>query len=80
MKTTSDNLSDQIRKAIADSGLTRYAISKATGVGQDILSRFMTGKGGLTLDTLEKLAGPLGIKIIIGKPTIKPTSRHRKAR
>jgi len=53
-------LSDQIRKAIATCGESRYAISKATGIAQETLSRFMTGKAGLSMPVLDRLGEYLG--------------------
>ncbi len=66
------NPSDQIRAAIqglADAGVSRYALSKATGVSQSVLSRFMSGDQarGLTLASLDALSPFLDVRI-----------RHRK--
>jgi transcriptional regulator with XRE-family HTH domain len=58
-------LLNAIRKAIQASGKTRYAIHKATGIDQGQLSKLMKGQAGLSLDSLEKLAGFLGLEIII---------------
>jgi transcriptional regulator with XRE-family HTH domain len=67
-------LSDQIRRAVAHCGQTRYAIAKATGVSQSTLSRFVNGERGLPMDTLDILAEYLDLRITIGK------ARHRKGR
>ena len=56
--------SDQVRAAIDASGMSRYAISKAIGLNQSVLSRFMRG-GGLSLDTLDKLADLLGLAVVV---------------
>jgi ribosome-binding protein aMBF1 (putative translation factor) len=56
-------LSDQIRHAIDHSGMSRYAIAKAIGLDQATLSRFMAGKGGLALETMDKLAELLGLRL-----------------
>ncbi len=61
-------LSDQIRRAINDCGMSRYAISKATDIGQDTFSLFMSGKRGLPMNTLDTLADFLDLNIIAGKP------------
>ena len=55
--------SDEIRRAIEESGVTRYRIWKDTGVPQATLSRFMSGKGGLAMDSLEKVGDYLKWKI-----------------
>ncbi|MBS3734003.1 MAG: helix-turn-helix transcriptional regulator [Phycisphaerae bacterium] len=56
-------ISNALRKAIRASGLTRYRISKESGVDQAALSRFMAGKTGLTSDTLDRLADILGLEL-----------------
>ncbi len=60
-------LSDQLRQAVENCGQTRYAISKATGIAEATLSRFMTGERGLPMKTLDKLADYLDLDIIAGK-------------
>lgn len=55
----------QLRAAISESGHSRYAISKATGIDQGHLSNLMSGKAGLSLENLEKICGFLGLEIII---------------
>ena len=60
-------LSEQIRQAVDDCGQTRYAISKATGIDQSTLSRFMSGERGLPMGTLDVLAEYLNLNITTGK-------------
>jgi transcriptional regulator with XRE-family HTH domain len=55
--------SDQIRQAIDASGMSRYAICKAVGMTQGAMSRFMNGKGGLSVETIDKLAALLGLTV-----------------
>lgn len=45
------------------SGLSRYRIAKEIGIGEATMSRFMTGKGGLSMASLDRLAGLLGLEI-----------------
>jgi transcriptional regulator with XRE-family HTH domain len=59
-------LSDQIRRAVDASGLSRYRISKRLGVAESTLSRFMSG-GGLSMENLDALADLLGLNIAAGK-------------
>lgn len=77
-------LSDQIRQAVNDSGVSRYAICKAAGIDQGTFSRFMRGKVGLSLPTLDALADVLGLNIVAtGKRPEIPKGRRgrpRKAR
>lgn len=59
---------DEIRKvlkAAKQSGQSRYSISKATGISEPQLSRLMSGKAGLSIESLEALANHLGLEIII---------------
>lgn len=56
---------DEIRKAIKKSKLSRYAISKATGIDQGHLSKLMAGQAGLSVDRLELLADFLELEITI---------------
>ena len=56
--------SDQIRKAIDDSGTSRYAIWKETGIDQGALSHFMAGNRGLSMDSLDLIAEMLKLDIV----------------
>ena len=56
--------SDQVRQAIAESKLTRYRIAQLSGVPQSTLSKFINGKGGLTLDTVDRLAAVLRLSVV----------------
>jgi transcriptional regulator with XRE-family HTH domain len=62
-------LSEQVRRAVEASGLSRYRICKAIGIAQSGMSRFMAGKGGLSLEYLDSLADLLKLAIVSrGKP------------
>ena len=60
-------LSEHSRRAIDGCGMTRYAISKQTGIDQATLSRFMSGERGLPTTTLDTLADFLDLNITVGK-------------
>ena len=62
-------LSDQVRAAIESSGLTRYRISKETGIAQSNLSRFMGGTQAMSSESLDRLAVVLRISIVCKGPT-----------
>jgi transcriptional regulator with XRE-family HTH domain len=64
-------LSDQVRRAVDASGLSRYRISKELGVAESTMSRFMSGQGGLSMDHLDALADLLGLDISVRRPTTK---------
>ena len=57
-------MSDQIRKAIDASGMSRYAICKAIGLSQSTMSRFMQGHGGLSVEMLDRIGELLALKIV----------------
>ncbi len=67
------SLTERVRKAIEESGMTRYEIARRTGVQESTLSRFMSGKASLTLDTLDMLAKELGLEL-----TVRGKRRSRK--
>ena len=56
-------LSEQIRGAVGASGLSRYRIAKTLGIAESTLSRFMSGKGGLSMEYLDALADLLKLNI-----------------
>ena len=60
-------LTDQIRGAIDLSGLTRYRISKETGISESTLSKFYLKQRGLSMDALNSLAECLRITIHVGR-------------
>jgi transcriptional regulator with XRE-family HTH domain len=60
-------LSEQIRHAVETCGQTRYVISKATGIDQATLSRFVNGERGLPMKTLDVLADHLNLNIQASK-------------
>ena len=64
-------LSDQMRQTVDDSGMSRYAICKAIGMDQSIMSRFMSGKGGLSMENIDALAEVLGLELTPSKKTQK---------
>jgi plasmid maintenance system antidote protein VapI len=68
MKTT---ISEAIRAALEDSESSRYAIARECGVSESVLSRFVRGERGLTLDTVDRLAKVLGLTIVVNKPKRK---------
>ena len=58
-----ESFSDQIRRAINFVRASRYWICKHIKVDQSTMSRFMNGKGGLSMDVLDRLAELLALKI-----------------
>lgn len=56
-------ISDQVRQAVVDCGLTQYAISERTGISKSTLCRFVKGERGLPMNTLDTLGAFLRIEI-----------------
>ena len=55
MKRPSKTLTEQLRQAIDDCGLSRYQIAKETGIDESALAKFYNGHRGLSLDALNAL-------------------------
>jgi transcriptional regulator with XRE-family HTH domain len=71
-KKRSNLLTDQLRQAIDDSGLTRYRIAKETGVSESALAQFYNGHRGLSMAALNSLGEFLQLRITLGrKPNTK---------
>jgi len=60
-------LTDDIRQAVLDSGLSKYRISQDTGIPFSVLSVFMAGGGRASGETLDKLCEYLGLEIRKGR-------------
>lgn len=70
-KQPDPTFSDQVRQAILKCGQSRYAISRATGVDQATLSRYMAGKSELKTGTLDILFQYLGLRLVQDGPRRK---------
>ena len=60
-------VSDQLRQAIDDSGLTRYRIAQETGISETALSLFYNGHRGLSMEALNALGEFLQLTITLGR-------------
>lgn len=60
-------LTDQLRQAIDDSGLTRYRIAKETGIDESALAKFYNGHQGLSTNALNALGECLQLRITLGR-------------
>lgn len=66
-KKRTNLLTDQLRKAIDDSGLTRYRIAKETGISESALAQFYNGHRGLSMKALNALGEFLKLTITLGR-------------
>jgi transcriptional regulator with XRE-family HTH domain len=64
MRKPKRTMTDVLKAAIEESGLTRYRIAKDTGIDQAALMRFMRGETSLRLDRADMLAEYLGLKLV----------------
>jgi len=70
-------LSDQLRAAIDASEMTRYRIALEAEIDHATLSRFMSGKGGLSVDGMDRLAETLGLELTERRAATRPTKKGR---
>jgi plasmid maintenance system antidote protein VapI len=71
-------LSQQLRDAIDASGMSRYRICKEIGLAESTMSRFMAGRRGLALTTVDRLGEVLGLRLVAdGSPQAKQRDRGR---
>ncbi len=68
-KKRSNLLTDQLRNAIDDSGITRYRIAKETGISESALAQFYNGHRGLSMEAMNALGKFL--KLTIHSPQIE---------
>lgn len=57
------DIEEQLRRAIRTCGMTRYRLSKLTGVSDGVLANFVNGKRSLTMRTAAKLAKGLRLEL-----------------
>lgn len=86
-------LTDVLRTAIQQSGLTYYRISKATEIDEATLGRFARGETSVRLDKADRLAAYLGLRLTpdrdakppeptpenLARPTLAKRTAKRKA-
>jgi len=73
-KNRTKKLTDQLRQAIDDSGLTRYQIAKATDIDESALAKFYNGHRGLSMKALNALGECLELTIIMRR---KPSKKRK---
>lgn len=63
LATAKDDFARILRAALVKSDQTLYRVSMETGIGQDVLSRFVREERGLSLETAGRLAVHLGYQL-----------------
>jgi transcriptional regulator with XRE-family HTH domain len=61
------SLSEQLRELIAAAGPSVYELARDAGVDRSVLSRFLAGKRTITLETADRLAVVLKLRLIAGR-------------
>jgi plasmid maintenance system antidote protein VapI len=56
-------LQDVLKEGIHRSGKTLYRLARESGVSQPIIYRFVSGERDIRLETADKLAAALGLKL-----------------
>jgi plasmid maintenance system antidote protein VapI len=62
-----ESLSDQLRKLIVGRGGSLYELAEEAGVDRSVLSRFVAGRRTVTLETADRLAAVLKVRIVGGR-------------
>ena len=57
-------LTECIQEAIRSGGMSRYAISKATGIDQGMLCNFMKGRTCISFATADRILDTLGLEVV----------------
>ena len=61
-------LSYQLREIVASRGLSAYAVAKAAGIDPGVLSRFLSGTRDIRMETADRIAAALGLRLVeVGK-------------
>jgi plasmid maintenance system antidote protein VapI len=63
MHTRTGLVSDQLRQAILAYG-TAYSLAATASVNRATITRFLAGKSALTLDSVDRLAEVLGLRLV----------------
>ena len=70
-KKSPKTMTDQLRQAIDESGLTRYRISKDTGIDESTLAKFYNRRRGLSQESIDRLWEYLGLRVVVDEKTGK---------
>ena len=63
MKTTGQTMTNVLRQAIVESGVTHSDLERATGVQRASIMRFIRGTSSLRLDMADRLAAYFGLEL-----------------
>ena len=73
-----DNLFvEQLRSAIRESEMSLGAIAQSTAIDKAVLSRFMNGKSGLSVTSIDRLCTVLGLRLVSETELSKQRKRRK---
>ena len=72
MSKSNPSITEALRAAICNSGLTGYRIAKGAGLTEPTLRRFAAGKAFLRLDKADRLAAFLGLQLVPDPEAVPP--------
>ena len=73
-----DNLFvEQLRSAIRESEMSLGSIAQSTAIDKAVLSRFMNGKSGLSVTSIDRLCTVLGLRLVSEKDLSKRRKRRK---
>lgn len=72
MKKSKLTITDVLKAAIEESGVTRYRIAKETEIPETTLMRFMSGETTIRLDKADALAAYLGLRLVSDPKAVPP--------
>lgn len=75
-----NHFSEEIRDAINASGKTHYKICQEIGLVQSAMSKFMTGRAGLSLSVIDRLADLLDLHVVAGNPAAEKPPEKKAAK
>jgi len=70
-KKQTETLSDQLRRLIEESPMTRYEISKQTGIAQSTLCKLVQGERGISTDSWDLLGECLNLRLVVDESKAK---------
>jgi hypothetical protein len=73
----SKRFTEQLRAALLDADESRYRISKATGIPEGNLSRFIHGGAGLSMESIDLICEYLELRLVGPKRNRKTKSKGR---
>ena len=63
MRKKTESFSDQLRRAVEQSEHSQYTICRKTGIDKSVLSKFVRGLRGMSLDSVDTLCQYLGLRL-----------------